>query len=178
MAGNACPAGAENTGVPLGSERCGRLGRWRLRLPLRAVVATVSLLTIAGPVFGATTTRKVVTRIDISGTPVGGNPSGGSGTFTLRSGSTTDSGSMSYSFFGNPMKGSVTLTGKHGELDMSLTSRPSGLNVDSQGLDLWTGTWKIASGTGAYAGAKGVGAYLGIIGPNYQVKLHFEGFRT
>ena len=47
----------------------------------------------------------------------------------------------------------------------------------SQGLDLWIGTWSIASGTGRYAGAHGVGAYLGIIGPNHRVALHF-GFRT
>ncbi len=35
----------------------------------------------------------------------------------------------------------------------------------SQGLDLWTGTWSITSGTGRYAGAHGVGAYPASSGP-------------
>jgi hypothetical protein len=104
------------------------------------------------------------------GAPSGGNPTGGSGSFTLRSGSATDGGSESYSFFDSLHKGTVTLTGKHGGLVLRTSSRPSGLSVDSQGLDLWTGTWTIVSGTGVYAGAHGVGAYVGIVGPAYRLR--------
>ena len=59
-------------------------------------------------------------------------------------------------------------------------ARPAGLrpHVDGQGLDLWTGAWRIASGTGVVLRSHGVGAYVGIVGPNYTVTLHFEGFRT
>ena len=122
--------------------------------------------------------RKVILKIDMRGAPQGGNPQGGGGTFTLHLGGASDKGASSYSFFGNPTKGSITLTGAHGELDLRTTSRPSGLSVDGQGLDLWTGTWTITGGTGSYAGAHGVGAYVGIIGPSYRVALHFEGFRN
>jgi hypothetical protein len=139
-----------------------------------AVLAAMSV----SPSAARVQARKVVIRIDVSGSPAGGNPSGGSGTFTLHSGATTERGTESYSFFDSLRKGNITLTGRRGGLVLRTTSRPSGLSVDSQGLDLWTGTWRIASGTGAYAGAHGVGAYVGIIGPNYRVTLHLEGFRT
>jgi hypothetical protein len=119
-----------------------------------------------------------VPRIDPRGAPEGGNPTGGGGTFTLRSGGNSDGEIASYSFFGTPTKGSITLTGKHGGLVLRTASKPSGLSVASEGLDIWTGTWTIASGTGTYAGAHGVGAYVGIIGPSYKVALHLEGFRT
>ncbi len=46
-----------------------------------------------------------------------------------------------------------------------------GADRGQRGLDLWTGTWKLVSGTGAYAGANAVGAYVGIIGPSYRVVL-------
>ncbi len=150
---------------------------------LRRVIAITGVVMVLAMVLGSPLSAggsvgKVVLKIDLKGAPVGGNPTGGGGTFTLRSGATTDKGLASYSFFGTPTKGNITLTGKHGGLVLRTVSRPSGLGVDSQGLDLWTGTWTIASGTGAYAGAHGLGAYVGIIGPSYKVALHFEGFRT
>ena len=146
-------------------------------IPIAGVAVLVAMV-LASPLAAGGAAGKVVLKIDLKGAPVGGNPAGGGGTFTLRSGATTDKGMASYSFFDTPTKGSITLTGKHGGLVLRTASRPSGLSVDSQGLDLWTGTWRIASGTGAYAGAHGVGAYVGIIGPSYKVALHFEGFRT
>lgn len=60
---------------------------------------------------------------------------------------------------------------------MVSTSRPSGLAVDSQGLDLWTGTWAVVRGTLAYKGIKGIGGYLGIVGPAYALDFDFAGFR-
>ena len=147
---------------------------------LAAVAGTAALLTLlfASPLGATGNAQKVVIRIDIAGRPAGGNPQGGAGTFVLRSGAVADTGSESYAFYGSPIQGDITLTGKHGELDLHTKSRPSGLSVDSQGLDLWTGTWSIASGTGSYAGAHAVGAYVGIIGPSYHIALHLEGFRT
>ena len=143
-----------------------------------AGVAVLLAVVLASPLTAGGVAEKVVLQIDLKGAPVGGNPTGGGGTFTLRSGATSEKGIASYSFFGTPTKGSIHLTGKHGGLVLRTASRPSGLSVDSQGLDLWTGTWTIASGSGTYAAAHGVGAYVGIIGPSYKVSLHFEGFRT
>jgi hypothetical protein len=115
-------------------------------------------------------------RINVKGQPSGGNMSGGAGTFTLRSGTASDRGTDYYSF--STSTGNITLTGKKGEIVVRTRSRPSGLNVDSEGLDIWTGTWSILSGTGAYAGAHGIGAYVGIIGPGHAIALHLEGFLT
>ena len=148
------------------------------RVIVIAGVVVLLAMVLGSPLTAGGAAGKVVLKIDLKGAPVGGNPNGGGGTFTLRSGATTDKGIASYSFFGTPTKGSITLTGKNGGLVLRTASRPSGLSVDSQRLDLWTGTWRIASGTGAYAGAHGVGGYVGIIGPSYKVALHFEGFRT
>jgi len=143
-----------------------------------AGVAGLLAMVVTSPLSAEGVAGKVVLQIDLKGAPEGGNPAGGGGTFTLRSGATSDKGIASYSFFGTPTRGNITLTSKHGGLVLRTSSRPSGLSVDSQGLDLWTGTWTIASGTGTYAVAHGVGAYVGIIGPSYKVALHFEGFRT
>jgi len=148
------------------------------RLVIMAASAALACV-LAATVSARSTAPKTVVRIDLRGNPQGGNPQSGGGTFTLQSGSVTDRGSSSYSFFasGQKTKGTITLTGKKGTLTLTTTSRPSGLNVDSQGLDLWVGTWKIADADGTYTGIHGVGAYLGIIGPSYAVALHLEGFR-
>ena len=144
---------------------------------LTACAALACVLTAT--VSASESARKTVVRIDVSGRPQGGNPQSGSGTFTLRSGSVVDQGSSSYAFFasGKTTKGTITLTGKKGSLTLRTTSRPSGLEVDSQGLDLWVGTWTVAEADGSYKGMHAVGAYVGIIGPAYAVALHFEGFR-
>jgi len=144
-----------------------------------AAAMHVSIST-AGAGQAHTTAAKIVTRIDLKGQPEGGNPQSGGGTFTLHSGRLTDQGSSSYSFFvaGQKTKGTITLTGKKGTLTLQTTSRPSGLRVDSHGLDLWVGTWKVAEADGAYKGAHGLGAYIGIIGPAYAVAFRFEGFRS
>ena len=138
--------------------------------------AMLVLSTVIAPSLGASTasTKKVV-RIDIQGVPRGGNPAGGGGSFTLRGAGVTDRGSESYSFAG--AVGDVYLTGKKGDLVLRLKRRPSGLSVDSQGLDLWTGTWSTTSGgTRAFAALRGIGAFVGVIGPNYAVAFHLEGF--
>jgi len=137
-----------------------------------SIVGCLALCSIASAHVAA---PKTVVRIDLKGKPQGGNPTGGAGTFTLRSGSIADQGTSSYSFSGST--GTITLMGKKGDLTLRTKSRPSGLEVDSQGLDLWVGTWSIAEADGVYKGVHGVGAYVGIIGPAYAVALHFEGFR-
>ena len=147
--------------------------RKRLVICLAALAGVV--LAFAATVTAKTTAPKTVVRIDLRARPSGGNPTGGSGTFTLRSGSIVDQGTSSYTFSGST--GTITLMGKKGDLTLRTKSRPSGLEVDSQGLDLWVGTWSIAEGDGVYKGVHGVGAYVGIIGPAYAVALHFEGFR-
>jgi len=137
-------------------------------------------ISTAGAGQATSTATKIVTRIDVKGQPEGGSPQSGGGTFTLRSGKLADHGSSSYSFStsGQKTKGTITLTGKKGTLTLATTSRPSGLHVDSHGLDLWVGNWKVAAAEGAYKGAHGLGAYVGIIGPAYAVSFHFEGFRS
>jgi hypothetical protein len=143
----------------------------------RLTTLVVSLLVIAAAAAipaGARDVSKQVIKIDIGGAPQGGNPSGGGGVFTLRAAGRSDKGTDSYSFANGV--GTVYLNGKHGQLVVRLKARSSGLEVDSEGLDLWTGTWKIVSGTGSYATAHGVGAYVGIVGPSYRVALHLEGF--
>ena len=144
---------------------------------LTVCVAVACALSAAGS--ASSSARKTVVRIDVSGRPQGGNPQSGAGTFALRSGSLTDKGSSSYAFFaaGAATKGTITLMGKKGSLTLRTTSRPSGLEVDSQGLDLWTGTWTVAEADGTYKGMHMVGAYVGIVGPAYAVAFHFEGFR-
>ena len=134
---------------------------------------------LGGAVSASSSARKTVVRIDVTGRPQGGNPQSGAGTFTLRSGGITDQGSSSYAFFasGKATKGTITLMGRKGNLTLRTTSRPSGLEVDSQGLDLWVGTWTVAEADGSYKGMHMVGAYVGIVGPAYAVAFHFEGFR-
>lgn len=140
------------------------------------IAGTALALIVAAPVGAVSSARKDVLRIDVKGGPQGGNPSGGGGTFTLHVGSQADKGTQYYSF-GAANKGNITLTGRRGELVLRTRATNSGLHVDSQGTDLWTGMWTIVSGTGSYAGAHGVGAYVGIVGPGYRIALHFEGFR-
>jgi hypothetical protein len=149
-------------------------------LAASAAAATHFSISNAGAGQTHTTAAKIVTRIDLKGRPEGGNPQSGGGTFTLHSGKLTDRGSSSYSFSaaGQKTEGTITLTGKKGSLTLQTTSRPSGLHVDGNGLDLWVGTWKVAAADGAYKGAHGVGAYVAIIGPAYAVAFRFEGFRS
>lgn len=134
------------------------------------LLAYLSAPSLAAPASG----DKKVIRMDVKGVPRGGNPSGGGGTFTLRVGGSADRGRDSYAFVTST--GNVYLTGKKGDLVLRLKRRASGLNVDSNGLDLWTGTWSIVSGTRAYEAMHGVGAFVAIIGPSYAVALHLEGF--
>jgi hypothetical protein len=149
------------------------------RAPLLLALCAALAVAFSAAVRAATSTPKTVVRIDLEGHPQGGNPSSGGGTFTLVSGAVRDQGSSSYSFFssGSTMKGTITLLGRKGSLTLRTTSRPSGLNVDSQGLDLWVGNWTVAGADGSYKSTHAVGAYVGIIGPAYAVALHFEGFR-
>jgi hypothetical protein len=139
------------------------------------VVALILASSIAGATaHAAPSAGKTVIRIDAAGAPSGGNPNGGGGRFTLRAGRATDRGSDSYAFAGS--SGRLTLTGRHGTLFLKLKRTRSGLSVDSEGLDLWTGTWSVSGGTGVYDGVTGVGAFLGVIGPSYRVAFHLEGF--
>lgn len=143
------------------------------RLTTLVVSLLLVVVAVAMPAH-AREARKQVIRIDVGGAPQGGNPSGGGGKFTLRAGGRSDKGTETYSF--GDAGGNVTLNGKHGQLVLRLKPKNTGLEVDSEGLDLWMGTWKIVSGTGAYADAHGVGGYVGIIGPSYAVAFHLEGF--
>ena len=144
---------------------------------LTVCVALACVLNVA--VSASSSARKTVVLIDVKGRPQGGNPQSGAGTFTLSSGSMKDQGSTSYAFFatGTTTKGTITLMGKKGNLTLRTTSRESGLEVDSQGLDLWVGTWTVAAADGSYKGMHAVGAYVGIVGPAYAVAFHYEGFR-
>jgi hypothetical protein len=152
-----------------------------VRQPARLVtftLCTVLACVTSATVSAAATATKTVVRIDLKGEPQGGNPSGGGGTFTLSSGAIADHGSSSYSFFtsGATLKGTITLDGKKGSLTLSTTSRPSGLSVDSQGLDLWVGNWKVIGATGAYQGTDALGAYVGIIGPAMRLRSTSKAF--
>ena len=140
------------------------------------VVASILAAGLAEDVSAGSAARKIVTRIDTTGVPQGGNPTGGAGKFRLRSGAVADTGASTYSFSGTT--GTLVLTGTHGELDIRMSKRETGIEVDSQGLDLWAGTWKIVGGAGTYAGAQGLGVFVGTIGPSYRVAFHLEGFRT
>lgn len=138
------------------------------------LVGLAVLLAPAGTVRASSMTKTVI-RIDAKGAPSGGNPTGGTGSFTLHASGLADKGGDSYAFSGS--KGTFSLLGKKGDLFLQLKRRPSGLNVDSEGLDLWTGTWAIAKGsTGSYAGLNGQGAFVAVIGPSYKVAFHLEGF--
>lgn len=140
------------------------------------VLPLVLVAAIATPFAAGGTVTKRVVRIDVVGAPQGGNPNGGGGKFVLRAIGLSDHGTDSYSFDNGV--GTVTLTGKRGMVMLRLKARPSGLHVDSEGLDLWTGTWTITGGTDAYESAHGVGAYVGVVGPSYKLALHLEGFLT
>ena len=144
-----------------------------MRFQFVAVAGAVVLFAAVGSAGGASVAGKTVIRIDAKGAP--SNPTGGTGSFTLKAAGLADKGADSYAFSG--AKGTVNLRGKKGDLVLQLRRRPSGLNVDSEGLDLWTGTWTIAPGsTGAYATLHGLGAFVSIIGPSYRVAFHLEGF--
>jgi hypothetical protein len=144
--------------------------------PVGVATAVVAALLLGCPLTAGAGATKSVIRIDVNGAPQGGNPSGGGGRFTLRNGSLTDKGIDSYSLSSG--KGTITLTGKRGTLMLATKSTRSGLHVDSEGLDIWTGTWSVVDGDGAYEGVHAIGAYVGIIGPSYRVALHLEGFRS
>ncbi|MDQ2969377.1 MAG: hypothetical protein M3R37_13820 [Actinomycetota bacterium] len=67
----------------------------------------------------------------------------------------------------------MTLTGKRGTL--VARSRIGYVDVPD-GLAVFTGTWKVISGTGAYAGLAGGGRGAGVALPNGNTKARFEGF--
>ena len=142
-----------------------------------AAAAVAASLVVCPLVAGSTASKSVIT-IDVNGAPRGGNPSGGGGRFTLQNGSLADKGIDSYSFsLSAPTKGTITLTGKRGGLMLATRGTRSGLSVDGDGLDIWTGTWSVVRADGAYADMHAVGAYVGVIGPAYRVALHLVGFR-
>jgi len=67
----------------------------------------------------------------------------------------------------------MTLTGKRG----TLVARNEIGYVDlPDGWAVFTGTWKVISGTGAYAGLAGGGRGAGAAMPNGRIKSQFEGF--
>ena len=67
----------------------------------------------------------------------------------------------------------LTLTGKQGTLvlrnEIGWVDLPDGWAV-------FTGTWKVISGTGAYAGLAGGGRGAGATTPNGRIRSQFEGF--
>ena len=67
----------------------------------------------------------------------------------------------------------MTLTGKRG----TLVARNEIGYVDlPDGWAVFTGTWKVISGTGAYAGLAGGGRGAGATTPNGRIRSQFEGF--
>jgi len=109
---------------------------------MRSRALAIGALLIVGSITGVTahaapSAGKTVIRIDANGAPSGGNPAGGEGRFTLKAGKATDRGRDSYAFAGKT--GALTLMGRHGTLMLKLKRTRSGLSVDSDGLDLWTG---------------------------------------
>lgn len=67
----------------------------------------------------------------------------------------------------------MTLTGKQGTL---VARNQIGWIDVGDGLAVFTGTWKVISGTGAYAGFAGGGRGAGVALANGKTKSRFEGF--
>ncbi len=67
----------------------------------------------------------------------------------------------------------MTLTGKRGTL---VARNQIGWIDVPDGLAVFTGTWKVISGTGAYAGLAGGGRGAGVQLANGNTKAQFEGF--
>jgi hypothetical protein len=67
----------------------------------------------------------------------------------------------------------MTLTGKRGTL--VARNRIGWVDIPD-GWAVFTGTWKVISGTGDYAGLSGVGRGAGAMLPNGIGKSRFEGF--
>ncbi len=67
----------------------------------------------------------------------------------------------------------MTLTGKHGTL---VARNQIGFIDLPDGLAVFTGTWKVISGTGDYAGLAGGGRGAGVALANGSTKAQFEGF--
>ena len=82
--------------------------------------------------------------------------------FTTRDGQTVE--------INNPQ---MTLTGKRGTL---VARNQIGWIDVPDGVAVFTGTWKVISGTGAYAGLAGGGRGAGVQLANGNTKAQFEGF--
>ena len=67
----------------------------------------------------------------------------------------------------------MTLTGKRGTL---VVRNQIGWIDVPDGFAVFTGTWKVISGTGAYAGLAGGGRGAGVQLANGNTKAQFEGF--
>ena len=67
----------------------------------------------------------------------------------------------------------MTLTGKRGTL---VARNQIGWIDVPDGVAVFTGTWKVISGTGAYAGLAGGGRGAGVDLANGHTKAQFEGF--
>jgi hypothetical protein len=156
---------------------------------LRAWLDDTTRAPVTDPVAAARLAEQAPVRISLSGSPQGGNPSGGGGQFSLRFGSSTDGGPDAYSFwFGAPgttaagqhyatVHGTLTLTGRKGQLVLVTVGRAFGAVGDGaqDGSDVLLGTWTVLDGTGAYTGLRGSGAYAGIAGPGAAVALRLDG---
>lgn len=69
----------------------------------------------------------------------------------------------------------MTLVGKHGTL---VTQNQVGWIDVTDGMAVFTGTWKVVSGTGAYAALAGGGRGAGLQLANGNTKSQFQGFIT
>lgn len=146
-----------------------------MRTVLKATVGLALVASVLAPVVGAAPAAgKTVARIEVKGGPTGGNPTGGGGLFTLQAGKVSDRGRTSYAWSG--AVGTISLMGKRGDLTLRLKRMRTPVEFDSEGLDLWVGTWATVTGTGAYAGMKGGGGFLGLVGPQYKVDFTLQGF--
>ena len=154
-----------------------------------AVLCVLTAIAIGSPLAAAGGRGKTAVRIDVAGSPQGGNRDSGGGRFALHTGAGDDSGAAYYSVTfgrsgktpaGEPyatFKSRVTLVGKDGGLVVLLRGKGFGANGDGVvgGRDVWTGTWSITSGDGAYAGVHGSGDFVGIAGPSAKVALRLQG---
>ena len=140
---------------------------------LAATAAMVAAVAAAGPVAAK---QRIAVQVKSGGsfvlTPLTSGaikPDSGTATFccwtqrsTVRDGQAID--------INNPQ---MTLTGKRGTL---VARNQIGFVDLPDGWAVFTGTWKVISGTGVYAGLSGGGRGAGVQLPNGNERSQFEGF--
>ena len=67
-----------------------------------------------------------------------------------------------------------TYKGAHGDLTVSVSAQ----QVAAPPYNIYTGTWKLISGTGAYEGYKGGGPFAAVEAPTGKVSFREQGYLT